>query len=112
MQISISQCHFLHLLIKISNKTSVQLSRPPTFSPAGSSHIGNVVRLQEEERLQLLHVVHAVADAPGEADGPDLLELGGGEGSSVLASLVPEPVSKLQVMEGSAHHTGKCRPNQ
>ena len=87
------------------------LTRPArlTVPSASSSHVGDVVRLQEEERLQFLHVVHAVTDDPGQAGGPDLLQLGRSEGSSMSPIFVPEPVAFPQIEELLANNAGKCR---
>ena len=39
-----------------------------------SPHIGQGVRLEEEEGLELLNVIHAVTDNPGQAGCADLLK--------------------------------------
>ena len=82
-----------------------------TLSPAGRPHVSDVVRLEEEEGLEFLHVVHTVTDDPGEADGPDLLELGRSEGPGVTTVLVPEPVPLPQVEELLPDDAGECRPD-
>ena len=52
----------------------VQVRRGDVTATTPGPHIGESVRLEEEEWLQFLHVVHAVTHHPGQTGGSDLLK--------------------------------------
>ena len=62
--------------------------------------------------LNGLKTVAVITEDPRQFHLPDLLELLQGEWGGEAARLVPEPVAKLEVVEGSAHHAGKGRTHQ
>ena len=64
--------------------------------------------LTVHDYLDGLKTVAVVAEDPGELHLPDLGQLVRAEGGGPAGVLIPEPVTELQVVECSAHHTGEC----